>query len=443
MKDLNNIINKRPFVKNVALLVSGTALSQIIVVAISPIITRLFSPSDFGAFGVYTAVVGIFVTIAALKYDQALMLPQSIEEASNILAIASMSILLTSGVFALLCYALIIYAPGIFINIQIVKEMKMFIPVSILLSAMYQLFIFWSSRKKLFIHSSISQISRGAVLSGSQTLAGFHNLGPFGLIAGTIIGDSCALVYLIYRSLKADFDMFKKSINIATMARLLKEYKDFPLYGGPQSLLNAISQSLPILLFAQYYGSSTAGLYAMSVRILQLPSNLLLNSIRQVYFQRANELYNNKGDVFLLFLKTTIGLAAIIILPGLLIILFAPYLFSTVLGDEWYKAGIYARWLILWIISIFANVPSVLTAQIYRKQKLLLIFDVILLISRSGIIIYGGAMLSDLDTIIAYSVIGAIFNVALIIWAFNFTLRRRYLDRNCSAMNNDGSATRL
>ena len=133
------------------------------------------------------------------------------------------------------------------------------------------------------------------------------------------------------------------------MKRLAKEYADFPVYSSPQGMLNAASQNIPLLLLAHYFGSATAGLYLLGVRILQLPMNLVLISLRQVLFQKASEVYNNGGDVYRLFKKTTLGLLALVIVPTALVMLFAPPAFSFVLGKEWYTAGEYARWLILWL----------------------------------------------------------------------------------------------
>ena len=163
--------------------------------------------------------------------------------------------------------------------------------------------------------------------------------------------------------LKDDLTLLRRSIRLAEMKRLAKEYSDFPIYTGSQVVLNTASQNLPLLLLAHYFGSTTVGLYSVGVRILQLPMNFVLTSLRQVLFQKASEVHNNDGDTYHLFKRTTLGLMALAIVPTTIIILFAPPLFAFVLGSGWREAGVYARWLILWLALTFANVPAMLMAN--------------------------------------------------------------------------------
>ena len=65
------------FFKNVAILVSGASLGQVIIVLSSPIITRLYSPEDFGIFALFSAVLGIVAVVGALRYELAIPLPES------------------------------------------------------------------------------------------------------------------------------------------------------------------------------------------------------------------------------------------------------------------------------------------------------------------------------------------------------------------------------
>ena len=241
-----------------------------------------------------------------------------------------------------------------------------------------------------------------------------------GLIGGAIFGDACATMALGYQVIKDDQLFFSRSIHGNDMKRLMSEYSDFPLYSSTQSLLNATSQNIPLLLLAHYFGPVVAGLYALAVRVLQLPMNLLLSALRQVLFQKASEVYNSGGNTYILFKKVTIGLLIIGIVPTLFIILFAPPVFSFVLGPDWYTAGVYARWLIIWLALMFANVPAILFAQIYRQQRNLLFLDVALLLCRTGAIVVGGIYFSAQQTIVLYSTVGMAFNIYIILWMYQF-----------------------
>jgi len=85
-----------------------------------------------------------------------------------------------------------------------------------------------------------------------------------------------------------------------------------------------------------------------------------------------------------------------------------------VFGEDWRVAGEYARWLILWLAPMFCNVPASLAARILRLQRDLFLVDVVLLGARAAALVLGGLWLEPLQTIIALSLVGALFNVALV-----------------------------
>src|SRR5690554_6180591 len=73
--------------KNILTLLSGTMLAQALPVAISPILSRLFTPEDFGVLALYVAITAIFGAVANGRYELAIMLPQEDSEARVIVAL--------------------------------------------------------------------------------------------------------------------------------------------------------------------------------------------------------------------------------------------------------------------------------------------------------------------------------------------------------------------
>ncbi len=362
---------------------SGTAVAQVISVAVAPLLTRLYDPADFGMFGVFVSIVAIIGAVPTLRYEQAMMLPKRNEDAANLFAASLLSVVIVAIAAALVCipFGGRIAAAT---NSPALSHWLWLVPIYICLIGAYQTFNSWLTRQKQFHRASISLVVRSAAQAGLQTAAGVAAMGPMGLIGGTIIGETCACTALSGQVLKDDFPLLRRSIRLAEMKRLAKEYSDFPIYSGSQGMLNMVSQNIPLLLLAFYFKPATVGLYSLGVRILQLPMNFVLTSLRQVLFQKASEVHNNDGDTYHLFKRTTLGLMALAIVPAAIVILFAPPLFAFVLGSEWREAGVYARWLILWLALMFCNVPAILMAQVHRKQRALFIQDVLLLIARAG-----------------------------------------------------------
>ena len=67
---------------------TGTGLAQAIPIAISPILTRLYTPEEFGIFALYIAITAILTILVTGRYELAIMLPKEDEDAVNILSIS-------------------------------------------------------------------------------------------------------------------------------------------------------------------------------------------------------------------------------------------------------------------------------------------------------------------------------------------------------------------
>ncbi len=383
-----------------------------------PIISRLYDLKSFGIFGVYLSAVGIIGSLATLRYEQALMLPKDVRDSANLLLLSLICVSLFGTLTALVC------VPfgeriAIFVNLPKLAAWMWLLPFSIFFFGMYQTINAWATRRKQFHRASISQVVRSVAVAGTQTAAGGFGMGVMGLIGGNIAGNGCATAALAGQTLRDDFRLIAESRNFTRMKELAREYRDFPLYNNPQVLLNSVSQNLPIFFLGYYFGESVAGLYFMSIRVLQMPMNLVLTSLREVLFQKASEAYYSGADTYALF-KSDSGTRRLgsRSRPG--DFSFCSSSFSFVLGEKWYVSGEYARWLIVWVCIGFANLPAVIFGQVYRKQRMLLRQDILLMIFRTGSLVVGGIYLDALHTVILYSFVGLAFNLYIIYWALRF-----------------------
>jgi O-antigen/teichoic acid export membrane protein len=85
---LNKLKPKSEFSRNVLTLMTGTTIAQAIPIAISPILTRIYTPEDFGVFALYMSVVSIVSVVATGRYELAIMLPKKDEDAINIVTLS-------------------------------------------------------------------------------------------------------------------------------------------------------------------------------------------------------------------------------------------------------------------------------------------------------------------------------------------------------------------
>lgn len=409
------------FVKNVFIVMSGTAVAQVIGFALTPVISRLFSPSDFGVFGSFSSLAGILAAGMTLQYTQAIMLPKEKEDAIHLFVISC----LCTSVVASLCLAFCIIFPtaldsllkpnGIWVIALLIT--------AITVSGLNESFQAWCVRNKCFKITSSSQVIRSLSSSGMQVGFGHLSAGAAGLIISGILADILAslnLARVVFRDLVAS----GRNIRWSRMKQLAQDYRDFPMYSASMNVINALSLGLPILLLTHFYGIAVAGSYAFGIRLLSVPIGFVLNALRQVLFQKAAEAHNEGDRLMPLYVKVTSGLFALALFPSLVIFVWAPQLFAWVFGSQWQMAGELARSLVLWLMFMFCNLPAVLFARIIRIQRKMFVFDLIVLSSRAIILFAGGMYLSAVHTVFLFSLVGAILNIVFI-FTVGFILMRK------------------
>lgn len=380
-----------------------------------PVLSRLYSAESFGVLGTFLSIASILGSLATLQYGVALMLPKRDTEAANLFMLGGLSVAVITvivsiilSIFPDLSLALM-KAPGSTI-------MLLLLPLYVLFNGTNQMLIGWSVRRRQFRQNSTSQIVRSLTVNSVQ-IAAAPVLPSGGTLAmGAMLGEFGSCINLGYVFWKNEKRFFQRCFSTSWMKRLAKSYYDFPAFSTPQNLLNAVSQGLPILLLGHYYGVEVAGLYAFGIRLVQAPMGLLLTPLRQVLFQKFCEVQNQGVRIMPIYRKSTLGLLAVIILPMLSGIIFFPAIFALIFGENWRRAGEFARWLLMWQAFMFCNVPSILMARILRMQQQMLLFDIVTLGLRTIILVVGGIYWNDMQSVAAFGVLGAVLNLLLIGW---------------------------
>ncbi len=96
MKQSSKSVKKTSFASDVLKLVSGTAFAQGLTICASPFLTRLYGPEAFGTLALFVSITSIIGAIACLRYELAIMLPESDEEAANLLGVSLCFVVLIS-----------------------------------------------------------------------------------------------------------------------------------------------------------------------------------------------------------------------------------------------------------------------------------------------------------------------------------------------------------
>lgn len=420
---------KSKFIRNVAVVASGSVVAQAITMAFSPLITRIYGPEAFGLLGVFLAVVAVLSPLAALSYPIAIILPRNDNDA-KVLVKLSLCISITIALLTLI----IMLMGGDFlldhVGANTIPGIALLIPLVIVFSALIQVARQWLVRKQQFMEIATAEIAHSFTINIVKVgIGSFYPLAIV-LIVLSILGKAiyAGIMALGIKRLQSSFQENTHKFEIDnSFGFIAKKYYDFPVYRTPQILINALSQNLPIIMLAASFGPASAGYYAICRRVLSMPTQLIGKSVRDVFYPRITEAAHQGENLTFLILKATGGLAALGIIPFSLIIAFGPWLFGFVFGSEWMVAGEYARWLSLMMFFLFINKPSVAAIPTLDLQSGLLVYEVASTASKIlalyiGIIIFN----DDIMAVFLFGSFGAVAYILLIIWVIISSTMLKY-----------------
>ncbi|MCO5091032.1 lipopolysaccharide biosynthesis protein [Bosea sp. (in: a-proteobacteria)] len=422
MKALSSILHplrglaRKRFVRDVATVAGGTAAAQAISFAFYPIITRLYGPEAFGTLGVFMSVLAVLASIAGLAYPIAIVLPKSDEDARGLVRLSLAIAVIVASAAALILVAF--SAPIIsLLGLELIAPFVFLLPLVVLFTTLLATVEQWLIRTGQFALIARMAVLQALVVNGVKAALGLVLPLASVLIATSIAGVALHAGMLElgrrwnghYRQNPFPAEPKKSASD------LVRTYRDFPLFRAPQELLNSLSHGLPVILLAAFYGSTVVGFYTLAYSFLAAPVTLVGRSVGNVLYPRLAEAANRGQDLRRLVVLPTAALLLTGIIPFGAVMIAGPRLFAFVFGAQWQEAGEYARWLSLWIIFGFANIPSVKAAPVINKQNFLLIYGVISLIFRV-LSVYISYILSftPVDTMIFIGLSGAVANIILI-----------------------------
>lgn len=376
---------KSEFNKNVITLMTGTTMAQAIPVAISPILTRLYTPQDFGVFTFFLAMTAIFGSIANARYELAIMLPKKDEDAINIFALG----FIISTIISFFILILIVLFNEYFVGLLGNKEIGMwfyFLPITVFLSGLWNNLNFFNNRKKQYKDLAKATIVKSIVVAIIQLSIGFIKSGAAGLISGQIFSQFFANTKLLSNILKNKVLVSK--ISTSKVRAAAKRYINFPKFSIWGVLANKLSHNLTSILISAFYSITTLGFYSLVQRLLGIPSSIIGQSIGQVFFQQGTEEKRKTGIAIKTF-NNTVKKLIIIGFPSFSVLFFiAEDLFAFIFGEEWRVTGTYAQIVIplFFIRFVSSSVSSIII--IFEKQKIGFYMDLILLLSATCLLLY-------------------------------------------------------
>ena len=352
-REISLVLPRGRFARSVAVMAGGTALGQAITVLISPILTRLYTPEDFGLLATYTAYVTILSVIATGRYELIIPLIKSDHDAAN-LVMLTLKICAVMGLLLLPILVIVDNVIGI-LGGQTLGPWVYLLPVSIFAMGVFNTLQFWLNRAGKYEHMSIIRIQNAAFTSASSVFLGLRHIHG-GLILGRLMGEIFASLWAWYQIRRKDSSVFT-STTWNNQRKMLRKHLSLIKHVVPAHLIGTVGMQIPILMISNVYSLEIAGFFSLAYRIVTLPSILIANAIGDVYRQRAARDFNLKGEFRDIYIKTLRATTLLAFPLYFLLFLTSPDIFALIFGKSWRVAGEYARILAIGAFFQFAFTP--------------------------------------------------------------------------------------
>lgn len=378
----SRLLPQNQFVRAVSILAGGTLTAQLLAIGATPVLSRLYTPADFGLVALFAAVSGIMGTALTLRYETAMLLPKEEGESVAIVLLCVTLALVLGGLVSIAAWL----SPEDFKAMIGIAELGVWLPVTAfaaIASAVVATGTMWLNRQRAYKKMAQIRITQ----SGVAILAAIV-LGLTGLSTGLIVAQIIALLVVITVIIVYIMPLLKQWEPHALMLAARKHISA-PKFLLPTALLDVLTMQLPVLLITAWYSTEAAGQFSMAWRILALPMTLIGSAIGQVFFQRFSQTWPDIPAARKLLFKTWMTLGLIGLLPTILLMAFGGPIFSLVFGDVWRESGAIASVIAPMLFAILVSSPTSSTFLVLGLQKYSLIFGVSFPFYRSACIYLG------------------------------------------------------
>lgn len=362
------------FIKNMLTLMTFTVIGQLIIFATLPLISRIYSPEQFGLYSSLVAIISILGVTTTLRYDIAIALTNDSSERFALYKLSSyLNLIIT---ILITCSLIIINA---FTDYFSLGEI-LFIGLSIYMIGKLQIFNNLSVSLGYFKQVSLTKLTQSISQVIIQLFGYFSKNNLIFLFLGYIAGKTNGLLYL-YRTNKGSLKA--EDIKKEDYLRVIKKFKNFPLYSFPSSLIGSASSNIIIIVIVVIYGGFYAGLYGFLTRIISAPLQLISKSYNSSLYKYSQS--NSTRSIFKLYILTSSFILLLFIFAIVIYMNLDVNIFSVLFGQEWaYINKIFPPFLLM-TMAQFSVVPVSEILTVLNHQRIRLYWDILKILSLTAL----------------------------------------------------------
>jgi len=371
-------------VRGMLTLALGSGAARLISIATIPLLTRIYSPEDYGVLAVYGALVAVIAPMMTLRYVLAVPLPRSDGMAANLMVMSGLLVLVMAALMTLIFWAFGDMVLG-WMSMEVLAPWWWLVVLGAVAVAVYEGLSLWATRRRSYKAISQTKVVQSVMAVLVKIGLGLATFKPFGLLFGHLVEQSGGISSFALR-FRQDFQRNAKRVSREAMLLLARYYRGFPAFRLPSQFLLAFSTQAPAMFAAALFGAGATGQLGLALMALAIPGNLIGQSVGQAFYGEIARLpkgsevriralaYSVQKKLFLVGLPLTVAL-----------MLLGEPLFHVAFGERWTEAGMYASILAPFVLLQLTSAPLVQILNIYNAQGAFLSINIVRAIGLLGI----------------------------------------------------------
>lgn len=433
MKPLNS------FIKDTGTLISGNVLAQGIAFLAYLLLTRLYTPDDFGTFSIFYSYIEVLIILSTCKYELATVIAKDDQEASDI-AHFTLRMNALFSLLLLIVITILYFCKALPVETQSIGLIALLIPFMVFFCGSTRVYASLFNRYKRYQQIAAADVVTSASGAGLKILMGVTHylkapwalLHAVGLPLGTVLGQAggwffyrCKLRRLSSSSISSSSQETASPSpssysnvppSFSSQLSVAKKFRNFPLFTAPKDFVNSFSGNLPFLWLALYFDKAEVGLFLLALTFTFRPVNILNGAFERVLYANISEKVRQHLPVRHDVLRF-MCLLNVVALPIFIVgFIWCEPIFVFLFGSKWVGTGFYVRCMLPWVYVMLTSTSLMCIANIFSKQRTEFAFYLVLLVLRVAAMIVGIHYMDFKMAILLFTLSGALVSLALLVW---------------------------
>lgn len=332
-------------IKNIIKYSSGLVIAQIVGFISLPVITRTYSPEEFGSYSLIVQFSILLSILISLRHEQTIILDNN-KQIIEFYLKKFERFLNNTFIFLITILILEIYITD---NITI---------ISVILSALFLVNIGFLSSKNLYfeyyskigLSELVNKVFFSIFVIFSSYIFNYNNL-----VIGYILGLFSKIVFLRYKDKKINYSKLIDKNNMQS--------KKAGYSVAVSHMILALVTIIPMLTINKYYNQQILGDYSLAIAVIFLPSTVIGVSIGNIYFEKLSKSKDDFVKIFLNFFYISFLISSFLYLP---LYFYSEEIFKIMFGSKWINSGYIAS--VLCLPAFFGFITGVFdrTCLVYK-----------------------------------------------------------------------------